>query len=148
MIEKLTVEELYARPGFEDMVAEYAKMADPLMPPPSFKKEDYLFLERDNKLGVFCAMDGAIIVGFVAVVNGFLPKFGVRVAITESIFVLEDYRKKGYGIRLIQAVEDYARMNGIHNSFINIPDSALATLGVVLKRRGYSPKIHTYGKKL
>lgn len=148
MIRQFSVEEIYATAGFANMVIEYSKMADPSLPPPTYKKEDYLAIEKDGRLGIFCAIDNGNIVGFVSVVKGFLPKFSILVAITESIFVLEEYRKKGYGIRLIEATEDYARMNGIRNVFINIPDSALDTLGMLLKRRRYSAKTHSYGRVL
>jgi len=148
MIRRYTVEEIYAAPGFAEMVAEYALMADPDMPAPTFRKDDYQAIEQSDRLGVYGAMDRDKLVGFVAVVKGYLPKFGVPVAITESIFVLKKYRTKGYGIRLLQATEDYARVNGLQHCFVNIPDHAVKSLGLVLLHRNYSAKIHTYGKVL
>ena len=148
MILRYSVEQIYAAPGFAEMVAEYAKMADPDMPPPTYRKEDYLLLESEERLGVYVALHEDKVVGFVAVMRSYLPKVNTMVAITESLYVMRKYRIKGYGWRLIDAVEDFARINGLKHSFINIPHNSLKTLGVVLGHRNYSLKLHTYGKTI
>lgn len=148
MIKKFSVTEIYALTGFPEMVKEYEEMADPDLPAPTYMKEEYLLRERADAIGVYGAIRDGKIVGFVSCIKGRLPKFGIDIIITESIFVMKAFRKYGYGNRLIEAVEDYGRVNNVPQIFINIPYSALETIGVVLNRKGYVPKTVALNKKL
>lgn len=148
MIEQLTVDQIYACPGFAGMVEEYAQITDPLLPPPSYRKEDYLPLEQAGKLDVVGVMDAGSIVGFAAILQGKMPHYGSEIAIVESIYVRRSHRKGGAGIRLIEAAEDMARIRGLSEIFINVHDEYLASLGILLIRRNYSARIHTFGRRL
>ena len=108
MVEQVTVEELYSRPGFEEMIAEYAKLAIKKLPAPRYRKEDYLPLEAAGVLTVWCEMYGGIVVGFASCLVSKIPHYGIGIAIAESLFVREEVRRTGLGIRLIATVERHA----------------------------------------
>lgn len=148
MIEQVTVDEISSRHSFDALCEEYAEMQNPLLPKPNFEKSRYLELEAAGILGVFCAMHGNIIAGLAAVIQGRMPKYRDPVAICESLYVRKAYRHMRYGLRLIDAIEDFALIRNLNNAFINVQDGHVETLGVLLERRNYSPTLHTYGIRL
>lgn len=151
MIERLTVDEIYAHPGFMDMIEEYASITDPLLPhPPSphSRKHNYDHLEKLNLLSVYGAVVSGRLVGFATCLNGVIPHYGSAIAIVESLYLMRAHRRSGLGLRLIEACEDCARIWGLHQIFVQVHEEELKTLGVILERRNYSARIHTYGRRL
>lgn len=146
MINQVTVDELYALPGFEDMIAEYAKHAIKSMPKPLYRKEDYLPLEAAGVLTVWCAMYGGLVVGFASCLVSKIPHYGVGIAIAESVFVREHVRRLGLGIRFLRTIELHALNMGLLYLFASCPiDSEYEK---VLKHRSYSAETTTYVKRL
>lgn len=146
MIEQVTVDDLYSRRGFEDMVAEYAKFSIKKLPTPLFCKENYLPLEAAGVLTVWCAMYGGFVVGFGSCLISTIPHYGLRIAIAESLFVREAVRRAGYGIRLIDTIERHAASNGVPAVFFSCPIGS--EFEKVLQHRNYSAETTTYVKSL
>lgn len=146
MVERISVEELYSLPGFEDMIAEYATHAIKKMPRPLYRKEDYLRLEAAGVLTVWCAMYGGLVVGFASCLISMIPHYGCGIAIAESLFVRESLRNAGFGIRLIRAVEDHGRQAGVPAVFFSCPIGS--PYGAVLEHRNYSAETTTMVKML
>lgn len=146
MVEKVTVDELYARPGFESMIAEYAKLAIKKLPTPLYRKEAYLPLEAASVLTVWCEMYGGLVVGFASCLVSTIPHYGVGIAIAESLFVREGVRRTGLGIRLIEAVERHAASVGAAAVFFSCPIAS--EFHKVLERRNYSAETTTWVKSL
>lgn len=146
MIERVTVEQLYSRPGFEDMIAEYATHAIKNMPAPLYRKEHYLALESAGIFAVWCGMYGGLVMGFSTCLLSMIPHYGVGIAIMESIFVRDAIRRTGLGIRLIEAVEHHAVDNGRQVLFASCPIGS--EYKNVLVHRNYSAETTTYVKML
>lgn len=146
MIEQVTVSELYARKGFEEMIEEYAKLAIKKLPSPLYRKEDYLPLEAAGLLTVWCAMHNGIVIGFASCLLSRIPHYGIGIAIGESLFVRETYRSTWVGTHFIAAIERHARANKAAAVFMSCPlGSEYANL---LERRNYSAETTTYVKSL
>lgn len=146
MIERVTVDELYTLPGFEDMIAEYALLAIKKLPKPLYRKEDYLPLERAGILTVWCAIHDGLVVGFATCLISSIPHYGIRIAIGESLFVRESVRTGGYGVRFIDAIERHAATAGAIAVFMSCPLGS--DYARVLERRNYSAETTTYVKSL
>lgn len=146
MIKQVTVDELYAMPGFEPMIQEYAKLAIKKFPAPKYRKEDYLPLEQAGLLTVWAAMYGGLVVGFASCLISKIPHYGIPIAIAESLFVREAVRSGGYGIRLIDAIERCAAKNGAPAVMFSCPLGS--DFKTVLERRMYSAETVTYVKRL
>ena len=146
MIQRVTVEELYAKPGFQDMIDEYAKLAIKSLPTPLFQKENYLPLEAAGLLTAWCCMYGGIVVGFASCLISRIPHYGISIAIAESLFVREGVRGTGAGLRLIEAIEHHAGENKALAVFFNCPIGS--EFKTVLERRNYSAETTTYVKSL
>jgi len=145
-VERVTVEQLYALPGFEEMIAEYATHAIKKMPTPLYRKEAYLPLEEKGILAVWCAMYGGYVVGFASCLLSMIPHYGCGIAIAESLFVRESVRMAGFGIRLIEAVENHGREAGMPAVFFSCPIGS--EFKKVLEHRNYSAETTTYVKML
>lgn len=146
IIRQVTVEELYAKPGFDEMIAEYSKLAIKKLPKPLYRKEDYLPLEAAGVLTVWCAMYGGKVVGFASCLISRIPHYGVGIAIAESLFVREAVRGTGAGIRLIDAIERHAQANSLQWVFMSCPLGS--EYAKVLEHRNYSAETTTYVKSL
>lgn len=142
MIERVTVDQLYAKPGFQDMIDEYARHAIKTMPKPLYRKEDYLPLEALGILTVWCAMYGGLVVGFASCLISMIPHYGCGIAIAESLFVREGVRSMGLGVRLIEAVERHAIDKGMPAVFFSCPIGS--EFKKVLEHRDYSAETTTY----
>lgn len=148
MIVQMTMEQIYALPGFKEMTDEYGLITDPLLPPPTYRLEDYLPLEKSGLLAVYAALRGDTIVGVATCIKGKMPHYGAPIAIVESLYLMREHRKSGLGIRLMEACEDCARVWAIPVIFVQVHEEELDTLGIILRRRNYSARIHTYGRRL
>lgn len=146
MIDRVTVADLYSRPGFEGMIDEYAKLAIKKMPKPLYRKEDYLPLEAAGVLTVWCAMYAGLVVGFASCIVSKIPHYGVGVAIGESLFVRESVRRLGLGMRFLDKIERHAVTVGAPAVFLSCPIGS--EFEAVLKHRNYSAETTTYVKVL
>lgn len=146
MLEKMTVEELYSKPGFQEMINEYAKLAITKLPAPLYRKEDYMPLEAAGILTVWGYMYEGSVVGFTSCLLSRIPHYGIGIAIAESLFAVESMRGKGIGNQLIAAVEEHARAAGVGAVFMSCPIGS--EFEIVLQRRHYSAETITHVKAL
>lgn len=143
---QVSVDDLYALPGFEEMIAEYAKLAIKGMPSPLYRKDDYLPLEAAGLLTVWCAMYGGYVIGFASCLISKVPHYGVGIAIIESLFVREEVRSLGLGNDFLRAIERHAANVGVYALFASCPIGS--DYKTVLKHRAYSAETTTYVKVL
>lgn len=146
MIYNMTVEELYAQPGFEEMIAEYAKLAIKKMPKPLYRKEDYLPLEAAGVLTVWAAIQDGRVVGFLSCIASKIPHYGCGVVIAESLFVSKDARRRSTGLHFLNIAESHARSMLAPALFVSCPIGS--QFRKVLKRRNYSAETETWVKVL
>lgn len=146
MIFNMTVEQTYAQPGFEEMIAEYAEHAIKKMPKPLYRKEDYLPLEAAGVLTVWVALQDGIAVGFLACLASKIPHYGCSVMIAESLFVSKRARRRGTGLHFLNLVEAHAKSLGAPAVFVSCPIGS--EFKKVLRRKNYSAETETYVKVL
>lgn len=146
LIEQTTVDELYAMPGFEDMIAEYRTLAIKRLPEPKYRKEDYIPMEKLGMLTVYCVKAEGRVVGFMSIVRSKIPHYGITLCIVESLFVCAAHRSGGAGVRFIDRAEGFAKSLFSAGLFIQCPFGQ--ELAKVLERKGYSPETISYFKPL
>ena len=147
MIKKVTVEELYASPGFEDMIAEYAKLAIKKLPAPRFARKITCHWKLLACFTAWVYMYGGLAAGFASCLISSIPHYGIRIAIAESLFAREGVRGKGIGLQLIAAVERHAASQGAMAVFMSCPIGSEFER-VQLAHRNYSAETTTFVKVL
>lgn len=135
-------------PNRDTVVADYAAgSANDLLPQPNPQWDVYRKLYETGILKAIGAFDGNNLVGFVSVLIAVLPKNGMVVANTESLFVLDEYRKAGLGLRLISAAEELAKDMGAIGLIVNAhPGSKLET--ILNRKKSYSEINRVFFKPL
>lgn len=146
MIFNITVEELYAQQGFDEMVDEYARLAIKKMPRPFFHPDNYLPLERAGVLTVWGAMQDERVVGFLACIASRIPHYGCGVVIVESLFVSSAARRRGTGLHFLNLAEAHAQSLRAPAIFVSCPVGS--EFKKVLKRKNYSAETETWVKVL
>lgn len=131
------VADIEASPDFPALADEYAdeSLIDG-MPPPIARWPQYHALEDAGLLSVFAAKEGEALLGFISVLASALPRYAEPLAICESFFVAEAYRRTGAGIRLLRAAERKAREIGARGLLVSAPYRG--RLFEVLPRLGYA----------
>lgn len=104
-------------------------------PPACAKMELYHQLEAAGVLQCFGAFLYDALVGFVTVLITVLPHYGVTMAVTESYFVIQEFRGTGAGLKLLRHAESYAKEKGSPCLLVSAPASG--TLAAVLPHVGY-----------
>jgi len=135
----------------KDFTALLEKYADELvlegLPRPSAQIETYRKLELAGILQPIAAYDDDKVIGFVNVLISENPHYGICIALTESFFVLKEYRKTGAGTFLRREAEMYAQRKGSPAIFISAPCGG--TLAKCLESsKGYKESNRTFFKRL
>lgn len=94
---------------FIKKLAEYEKMSDEVVAVPEIL-EEWLFDRRTAE--VIFALDGEKEVGFALFFHNFSTFLGRSGIYLEDLFVLPEYRKKGFGKGLIKKLAEIARERG------------------------------------
>lgn len=128
IVRKCTIAEIENAPNFYELLEEYGKeMVVDGAPPFKAKIEMYRQLESLGSLRPFGAYVGDKLVGFITVLVHVFLHVSVVMAVTESFFVLKDYRNTGAGIFLRRTAEKHAKSSGSSTLFISAPkDGPLA----------------------
>lgn len=122
VIKKCTVPDLIAESNFQEILDSYAdELALEGLPHPKAKIEMYKQLEALGKLHPIAAYFDGILIGFVNVLMAENPHYGLCIAVTESFFVLKEYRKSGAGTLLRREAEIDAENSGSPGIFISAP---------------------------
>lgn len=149
-IRKCTVDQIMLSPDFAVVGTEYeATMGNPVLPSPmeqlTGKLETYRSMEASGMLHAFGAFHGEQLVGFLSLIMPIMPRYSTMIAVSESYYVLREYRSTGAGLRLLKAAEDLAFGRGSPGIYVSAPWGG--ALGTVLERRGYTASNVIYFKK-
>lgn len=136
-IKKRTVSDLEAEHNFVELVEAYAReSAIEGLPSPKGKLALYKSLEAGGSIFIAAAYFDKLLIGFIAVLAPENLHYGVRLAVAESFFVMDNQRKTGAGIKLRQAAEEYAASAGSPGLFISAPVGSV--LAYILPHVGYA----------
>lgn len=137
VIRKTSIYELETSPNIKDLLDEYAQESSVSgLPHPSAKVETYRHLESIEAIRIIGAFVDDVLAGFIVVLSPVLPHYSVRVAVGESFFVAQAYRKTGAGLRLLRAAEDYTKEIGVCGFLVSAPLGG--DLAEVLPHVGYA----------
>ncbi len=122
VIRKCSVSEIENAPNYAELLEAYAKeMVVDGAPLFQARIEMYRHLESLGALQCFGAYMQEKLVGFITVLISVLPHVSAVMAVTESFFVLIDYRTTGAGNALRRAAEEYAASATAFGIFISAP---------------------------
>lgn len=117
-----------------ELLAEYAaECSVPGLPPFKPCWALYEVLEATGSYRVFAAFNGESIVGFAAVLTTINPHYTQMIATVESLFVTKASRDGMTSARLMEAIEDHARVRGCKAILYSAP--AGGDLEAVLGKR-------------
>ena len=144
---RCTAAQIFAEPEFPALHREYvAECALHGLPDPDEKLAMYKALDANDAFRAFGAFFNGELVGFVAILAPTLPHYGITVAVAESLFVGQAFRKTGAGLALIRRAEQEARAIGSPAILFSSPSGGrLATL---LPRIGYRETNRAFMKEL
>lgn len=149
VIRDCTIAELEAAPNIRAILDEYAAEASPSikgLPRPLAKADTYKHLESVGTIHTIAAYLGDTLIGYIITVAPIMPHYSVRIAVSESFFVLKDYRKTGAGLRLLRAAESWAKNAGALGVLVSAPLGG--DLAEVLPRIGYTETNRTFFRSL
>lgn len=97
-------------PNAESLLSEYAHECSlPAIGQPDPQRQMYDAMEQAGRLFVLGAYDDDKLVGFASFLMAALPHYGKKVATMESLFLSQEYRGSGLGMKLLVAVEQIAK---------------------------------------
>lgn len=120
-IRRITCREAWENPAWPKIVKEYGEDVryPDLEPEPDY--DLYLWLEIRGTLHIIGAFDDDRLVGVASYVTTNLPHFkGKKLASSESLWLDNDYRKRGIGRSLIQVAEQSAKADGCYGFYWGI----------------------------
>ena len=123
-VRPISVSQFKAFHGVEEMLSRYAEESA-IDGMPKFKPDWNAYIAMENVgafhlIGVFVE---DVIVGFISVMVTVMPHYSVPVAVTESFYVLPEYRKGGNGVKLLKEAEAYAVSKGAEGLLVSAPYS-------------------------
>lgn len=122
IIRQATIDEINQAVGINTVLAAYAAESSiEGMPSINPQIDHYKAMEGAGYLQAFAAYDDDVLVGFLFLLVTLVPHYGVKIATTESYFVLPEYRKSGAGIKLLRQAESYAAEQGAAGFFVSAP---------------------------
>lgn len=122
LIRRVSVAEIDHAPNRDYLLAEYAKeLVVDGAPTADAKMEMYYQMERSGAMELLGSFCDDILIGFVTVLVAVLPHYGVVMSVTESFFVLKEFRKTGAGLKLKAAAERNAKGRGSPYLLISAP---------------------------
>lgn len=135
VVRESTIAEIESSPNISLILEEYAAESSPSikgLPRPLAKADTYKHLESINSIHTIGAFFDDVLVGYIIIVAPILPHYSVRVAVSESYFVLKEYRNTGAGLKLRRAAEEYAKAEGAVGILVSAPLGSI--LADVLER--------------
>lgn len=114
-VSKISLAELFARPEFTALCDAYAAEAgNEEFGLWSIDHSHYLEMEKGLGGQAFAVWDGETLAGFAFAFRVKQPHFdAVDAMFVDALFVAEEYRRTGAGLRLIQALKNHARDAGV-----------------------------------
>ena len=139
VIRKCSIAELESSPNIANILEEYAAESSPSitgLPHPLAKVDTYKYLEAAGAIHTIGAFIDDLLIGYIIMLAPILPHYSVRIAVSESFFVLKAHRKTGAGTKLRHAAEDYAKKAGAIGILISAPVGG--DLAEILPHVGYT----------
>src|ERR1700723_3378204 len=122
VIRPCTISDLENAENFPDLIEEYAKeSAIHGLPHPNAKMSLYKQIETAGAIYPFAAYLRGALIGFATVLMSIIPHYGIGIAVTESLYVAEEHRKTGAGIKLINTAKGCAKHHGSPGILICAP---------------------------
>lgn len=147
VVRPCTVAEVFGASNIDALLAGYASESSIAGLPPAVPNRDiYQVLEDSGAMTVLGAFQDDLLVGFLALVVSTNPHYSRTLAVTESYFVAEQFRKTGAGIQLLRAAEDTARAKGAVGILVSSPSEG--RLAEVLPHTGYAETTRAYFRSL
>src|ERR1700692_1318795 len=88
-------------------------------------------LLRDSNLGrIWLILDGAGAVGYVVLCFGYSLEWLGRDAFVDEFYLLEEYRRRGWGRKKMECVEEAARAAGVRTLHLEVVGHNTAALEV------------------
>lgn len=146
-VRKVTFAELTSEANFPALLQEYKEeSAVNGLPPPDDKLRQYRLIEMSGMLHIYGAFLGADLIGFMAFLLPVMPHYGVTIAVSESLFVAQKFRKGGAGIKLLRTAEKHATEAGSPALMVSAPTGG--RLAYVLPRLGYRETNRVFLKEM
>lgn len=136
IIRKCTISEIENAPNISELLEEYANESSIKgLPHPFAKADTYKHLENTNSIYVIGAFIENMLIGYIIMLSPILPHYSTRVAVVESFFVQEQYRKTGAGLKLLHMAENQAKDMSAYGILVSAPFNG--SLTKVLPNVGY-----------
>jgi len=121
-IRNITYDILNSDPKANQIAAEYAEECS-IDGMPEINRDDsmYLAFEKAGFSKTFGAYIDDVLIGFVIVLISPNPHYGCKIGSIESIFVSNEHRKSGAGLKLLKAAEEVAKDMGAVGLFVSAP---------------------------
>ncbi len=146
-VRKVTFDDLASCGNFPDLVREYEAESKAIgLPPVDDKWAQYRAIEPSGFFHLYAAFLGQHLIGFMAFLLPVIPHYGVTIAVAESFFVGQRFRKGGAGLKLLRAAEEHARQAGSPALMASAPIGG--RLAEVLPRLGYRETNRVFLKEL
>ncbi len=129
--------------GLAEGYSEYAIEGFPVV---QVQWERYAAMEAAGIIQCIGAFIDYQLVGFAVVMFSVSLHYGVPLAFSESFFVLKQYRKTGAGMKLLKAIEQLAKDNGVAG--VTITAAFDKELDAVLPKVGYKTTHRLYFKRV
>lgn len=121
-VRRITFGELESEPNFRWLIEAYAEESQISgLPPANYQSELYHKMEATGTFHVLGAYRDGEMVGFVNFLVTSLPHYGLKVATTESIFVAQEFRRTGAGVKLIREMEKISAELGAIGVLVSAP---------------------------
>jgi len=145
-INKTTIHDLESDANFQNLLEEYScELEIEGLPHPSAKIDMYKQLESIGSLYPIAAYFNNVLIGLINVLMVMNPHYGVSIAVSESFFVMKEYRKTGAGMKLRSFAERVAQEMNSPGFFMSSP--SWGPLVDVLPRVGYEETGRTFFKR-
>ena len=111
MIRPVSYADILNDPNAKVLLHEYAlECSLPELGYASPQPELYELLEKSGGFQAFGVYEGENLIGFATVLDYVVPHYGQKIGLTESIFLLKEYRCSG--IDLLDRLESYSKEKG------------------------------------
>lgn len=112
-------------------------------------EEVYATMESAGNARFYIAYDGDVVAGYISILASTMVQHkDVMQAVTDSFYVVPEYRGAGVLQKLIEYIEQDCITHGITFLAIAFPPERARATGKFLKRMGYAPREITYSKYL
>ncbi|MGL4680419.1 MAG: GNAT family N-acetyltransferase [Plesiomonas shigelloides] len=140
-----TIDEVFASGLFDAYAAESAIKT---LPAPNPQQMIYEAMTGSGVMACFGAFDGHKMVGLLLLLTVTNPHYNKIMSTTESLYVAEEYRRTGAGLKLMKMAEQWAKNAGSAGIFISAPVGGKLAQVMKTGKLGYVPSNEVFFKCL